>query len=580
MTRRDDAVVGVLVLLFAVIVAAVGAPAAAGPAAAPAASVRPVAAFYREGIVGRPTSISPLSARNQADRDLVALVFSGLVRLGPEGVFAPDLAATWTMADDGRTWTFDLREDAAWHDGTPVTAADVVFTVETLRDPAYTGPGSFSWEDVVVTALDERTVRFELTTPLGGFLQAATQPIVPAHLLRDIPVASLADQPFGQQPVGSGPFALESLDDLHAALVPAALATPEAPEPTPTAPPRDGPAVPTDSIATPVPSTPPLRPVPGLPGIEIRFYDDAAALEAAYRAGTLDAATGLGPGVAKELGALPGNRLLRYPGSRLTAVVFNLRPGQPAFRDSAVRRALLQAIDRDAIVESVYHGLAARADGLIPPASWAFDVGAAAPVAPDPSAAATALGAAGWTRRDDGWAAPSASAALTFELLSPNEASNPTTYAVAAAVAADWRALGLSVTHVALPAAELTGERLRTGEFSAAVIDMSIGLDPDLYPLLASTQATSRGLNLSGVQDAALDQLLVAARGPGTHEARKEAYRALQAYLTERQYLLPLDFRELVVVARDTLAGPSIRQVDDAGGRFWDVLTWRLANGR
>jgi ABC-type transport system substrate-binding protein len=201
-------------------------------------------------------------------------------------------------------------------------------------------------------------------------------------------------------------------------------------------------------------------------------------------------------------------------------------------------------------------------------------------VAPDPSAAATGLAAAGWTRRDDGWAAPSASAALAFELLSPDESSNRTTFGVAEAVAADWRALGLAVSHVALPASELVGERLRTGEFSAAVIDLSIGLDPDLYPLLASTQTTSQGLNLSGVQDAALDQLLVAARAPGTDEARKEAYRALQAYLTERQYLLPLDFRELVVVARDTLEGPSVRQVADAGDRYWDVLTWRLANGR
>jgi peptide/nickel transport system substrate-binding protein len=580
MTRRDDAVVGVLVALFAVIAAAVALPAVTGPAASPSASPSPIPAVYREGIVGRATSISPLSARNQADRDLVALVFSGLVRLGPEGAFAPDLAATWTMSDDGRTWTFDLRDDAAWHDGTPVTADDVVFTVETLRHPDYSGPGSFSWEDVAVAALDERTVRFEMTTPLGGFLHAATQPIVPAHLLRDIPVAGLGDSPFGQQPVGSGPFALESLDDLSAVLVPAAVVTPEEPEAEPTERPSDGSPLPTDSIATPPPSTPPVRPLPALPGIEIRFYDDQAALESAYRAGTLDAATGLGPATATELAASSGNRLLRYPGSRLTAVVFNLRPGQPAFRDAAVRRALLQAIDRDEIVDSVYFGLAARADGPIPPASWAFDVGAAAPMAPDPSAAAAALGAAGWTHRDDGWAAPSASAALTFELLSPDEASNPTTYAVAEAVAADWRALGLSVSHVALPAAELVGERLRTGAFSAAVIDMSIGLDPDLYPLLASTQATSQGLNLSGVQDAALDQLLVAARGPGTSEARKEAYRALQAYLTERQYLLPLDFRELVVVARDTLVGPSVRQVADPGDRFWDVLTWRLANGR
>ena len=573
MTRRDDAVVGVLVVLLAIIVAVVALPAAGSPAESAPPSGSLASRPYREGIVGRPTSISPLSARNQADRDLVALIFSGLVRLGPEGGFAPDLAATWTTADDGRSWTFDLRDDATWHDGTPVTAADVVFTIETLRHPDYSGPGSFSWEAVSANAVDERTVRFELEDPLAGFLHALTQPIAPVHLLGDVPVGALADAPFGRSPIGSGPFALVTLDDRRAILAPAVTVTlPDAPGNA--APPA------TDAFATDAPTAPPTRPVPSLPGIEIRFHDTSTALEAAFDAGQLDAATGLDPGAAAELGALDGNRLFRYPGSRLTAVLFNLRPSTPTFRDAAVRRALLQAIDRDAIVRDVHHGLAARADGPIPPASWAFSVGAAAPVSPDPSGAAAGLTAAGWTRNDDGWALPNGGEAVEFELLSPDEASNSVVHAVAREIAMDWRSLGLTVTHVALPAGTLTGERLRTGEFSAAVLDVNIGLDPDLYPLLASTQATTRGLNLAGVQDAALDGLLVAARQPGELDARREAYRALQAYLTERQYLLPVAFPDVVVVARDTLQGPTTHQVSDPRDRYWDVLTWRLADGR
>jgi peptide/nickel transport system substrate-binding protein len=577
MTRRDDVVIGSLVLLLAIVVAAVALPGAGAPAASPAPSSAVSADPYREGIVGRPTSISPLSARNQADRDLVALIFNGLVRLGPEGGFAPDLAATWTVMNDGRTWTFDLREDATWHDGTPVTADDVVFTVETLRNPAYTGPGAFSWQDVVTIAVDERTVRFELETPLAGFLFALTQPIVPAHLLSDAPIALLADDPFGHAPIGSGPFALVSLDDQRAVLAPAAVVTP--PDPDPGAG-TGGSPVPSDALATTAPTRPSTRPLPSLTGIELLFFDDTAALQAAYEAGQLDAATGLGPVAARELDDSAASRLLRYPGSRLTTVIFNLRPSQPAFRGAPVRTALLQAIDRDAIVERVYRGLAARADGPIPPASWAFDVAAAAPVMPDPSAAASGLTTAGWKELDDGWALADATEPLEFELLSPDEASNATTFAVAKEIAADWRALGLFVTHVGLPAAELVGERLRTGEFSAAVIDVNIGLDPDLYPLLASTQATSRGLNLSGVQDADLDALLVAAREPGELADRRAAYAALQTFLTERQYLLPIAFRDLVIVANDRLQGPAVHQVADPGDRYWDVLTWRLASGR
>ena len=62
--------------------------------------------------------------------------------------------------------------------------------------------------------------------------------------------------------------------------------------------------------------------------------------------------------------------------------------------------------------------------------------------------------------------------------------------------------------------------------------------------------------------------------------ARKAAYTALQKQLAKGRYLLPLAFPDEVVVARDTLEGPVVRQVTDASDRFWDVLTWRLADGR
>ena len=211
MTRRDSALVLALVACLAIVAVLVGAP-AFQPVATPAPTDPPVAVAvdrpYREGVLGHPESISPLTARSQADRDLVALLFAGLVRNGPNGSVVPDLASRWSTSDDGRTWTFELREDAFWHDGQPVTAADVSFTIHTLQDPDYAGPRSTSWSGVTVQAIGERTVRFTLDTPIGGFLQAATQPIAPAHLLADVPVTSLPDHSFGERPVGSGPFAL------------------------------------------------------------------------------------------------------------------------------------------------------------------------------------------------------------------------------------------------------------------------------------------------------------------------------------------------------------------------------------
>ena len=152
MNRKDSFFVLILVVALAAITVVVGAPALSPVAAVPTdapfeeAEARP----YREGVLGLPTSVSPLTARTQADRDLVALVFSGLVRNGPNGTLVPDLAARWSIADDGRTWTFDLRTDARWHDGEPVVAEDVAFTIRTLQDPDYLGPSASSWSGVTV----------------------------------------------------------------------------------------------------------------------------------------------------------------------------------------------------------------------------------------------------------------------------------------------------------------------------------------------------------------------------------------------------------------------------------------------
>jgi peptide/nickel transport system substrate-binding protein len=576
MTRTDSLVVGTLVVLLAVIAGLVGVPALLPPppTTAPIASLAvPVEHPYREGVLGHPVSVSPLSARSQADRDLVALVFSGLVRNGPAGSLVPDLAEHWSVDPSGRVWTFVLRDDARWHDGDPVTSADVAFTIRVLQDPKYTGPGAGSWNEVSVATDGPRTVIFTLATPLGGFLQAATQPIAPAHLLADVPVDALATDPFGRQPIGSGPFAVASLDADSADLIPAAslLMPPEA-----SAAPS---AHATDSLATPTPTERPSRPVPYLPGIEFQFFDQPDALAAAYRAGSLDAASGLSPELTSELARAQDSYSVRYPGSTLTAVLLNLRPGHPEFADPAVRTALLAAIDRGSLIRGTYANGASPPNSPIPPSSVLYDPTAGPAVAYDPKAAVAALKAAGWTLGSDGWHLPRAKTPLSIELISPEEASNPAAYAAAEAVTADWKALGLAVTHTPLPPGEFVTDRLAKGKFSAAVGDVTIGLDPDLYPLLASSQTVTGGSNVIGLQDPALDALLSAARGPGTADARKAAYAALQKLLVTRQYVLPLVFSDESIVMRDTVVGPTPRQVGDPSDRFWDVLTWRLASG-
>jgi peptide/nickel transport system substrate-binding protein len=581
MTRTDSFVVGTLVVLLAIVAGLIGIPALQPSTASSSGSPDPgsselpaTARPYVEGAIGTAVSVTPLTATTQIDRDLVALVFAGLVRNGPNGTIVPDLAERWSVDADGKRWTVQLREDVRWHDGEPVTADDVAFTIRTLQDPAYTGPAGASWDGVSVAAIDDRTVSFSLDTPLAGFLQALTQPIAPAHLLGDVPVESLPDHPIGRQPIGSGPFSLLELSDTGATLVPAEIAAADATEP-----PEATPGA-TDSLTTPPPTVRPDRPLPYLAGIDFRFYDDPEELAADYRSGEVDGVSGVSPVLAAELGAGDQGRLLRYPGATLATVLLNLRSTHPEFASPEVRTALLAAIDRAAIIDTAYGTAAAPATGLIPPSSPMFDEEAAPAVDHDTKAARAALKKADWTEKDDAWYLPKAKDPLKIEVLSPTEEANPGLFAAAERVVADWKAIGLGATHVALPPSEFVMERLAKGEFAAAVVDVNVGLDPDLYPLLASTQTLTGRSNVIGVQDPDLDKLLAEARAPGTDEERKAAYKALQEALAKGRYLLPLAFPDEIAVAADTLEGPVVRQVSDPSDRFWDVLTWRLADGR
>ncbi len=594
MTQRDRGLIAALSALLVVLALAVAMPASgSGPVAlaSPSPNPSPSAApgdgsppIYREGLVGSPSSINPLTARTQADRELSRLIFSGLVARGSGDSYVPDLASAWTVDPTGRTWTFTLRPGATWQDGQPVTADDVVFTINTVKDPAYRGPLADSWREVSVAKIDESTVKFSLDTPIAGFLEDALVGILPQHLLGLTPVTELADSAFSNAPIGSGPFRLVNWDSSSAELVPSTSAD-EPPGPTGSASPSAG-ASPADPSSSPSAGSSPAPASAGtgpgtalLPGIELEFFDTSADLAAAYRAGSLDGASGLSPSDANALASLPGARLLRYPTTTLSSIAFNLRSPVAPTQPAVVRRALLEALDRPAMINAVLGGLGSQADSPIPPSSWAFDPAASAPVAASQAAAATALKAAGWTKGADGWIAPKAKAPYSFDLLSPDEASNPIAWATAEMAARQWQAFGLKVDHVALDPADFVA-KLGAGSFVAALVDVNLGMDPDLYPLFASTQAVSGGANVTGIQDSTLDARLVAARAPGSDAARRAAYSTLQAALVANPAMLPLFFQDDPVVLGSRVDGPVIRTLADPADRFWDVLTWRLADGR
>ena len=160
---------------------------------------------YTEGTLGQINSLNPLFATTNSEKTLSKLLFATLSAPDYSGRMGFDLAKSIQTNQTGQTWTIELRNDAVWSDGTPLTTEDVLFTIKTIQNPKVNTSYSSGLSGVKVTAKDQ-TLTFALPYPYSSFASALNFPILPKHILQDIPPESLLEHNFSKQPVTSGPF--------------------------------------------------------------------------------------------------------------------------------------------------------------------------------------------------------------------------------------------------------------------------------------------------------------------------------------------------------------------------------------
>ncbi len=459
-------------------------------------SVPAAGGTFVEGVVGRPTTLNPLlSDPYPVDRDLVDLVFDGLVRYDEHGQVVPDLAESWAYSEDGLTLTFNLRDGISWHDGKPVTAADVAFTYGLMQDDSFPGLLELKrlWQSVTISEVDARTVQFTLSQPYAPFIEATTRSILPAHLLASTSPADLATIPFNQAPVGTGPFMVQPGQDwTHA-----------------------------DRLRlTPNPAY--WRQGTQLSDIEFRFYPDAAALVAAYGAGEVDAVNGLPPTLAPEVLEQDGSRLFTSLASRYTALFFNMGDtGAAGVRSKEARQALAYGLDRAGLVDRVLHGQGVVFEGPYLPDMWFARPDLMTRYSFQPETAAGLLDAAGWLRADDGVRAREG-VPLTLRLLALDR---PEQRAVADEVARQWGELGVDVQVTTAHDLVALHDALTSRTFDAALLEILPPADPDLYDFW-SQEAMVRGQNFAGWNNRRASEALEAARQVLDQAGRAPYYEA------------------------------------------------------
>lgn len=439
--------------------------------------------IFAEGIVGAPQRLNPLLSDGfPVDEALVDLLFDGLVQYDHAGRFIPDLAESWIVSEDGRSIQFTLHNDLLWHDGQPITTADVAFSYGLLQNEAFPAAAAVKslWQTVTINVIDDWSIEFVLTEPYSPFLEATTRGIVPAHLLQDVAPSEIANHSFNQQPVGSGPWQVPSGQDWAS----------------------------TRSLRlTPNPLE--WREGTQIPALEFRFYADEASLLTAFANGDLQAINSVSDALLPQVTAVSHARLFTTVAPRYTQLIFNQSDtGFAPLQLAEVRQGLAAALNRDRLIDLALNGQGVPLTGPYLPDSWANNQAIFAEAGVNAANADTLLNSAGWTLPDGSSVRQADGDTFTLRLLALDTAVHQQ---VAQEVAAQWALLGVEVVVETAVSINNLREKLAARDFDVALVDISPSIDPDLYDFW-SQEAIVRGQNFGGWNNRRASEALEAGR--------------------------------------------------------------------
>lgn len=467
-------------------------------------------------------------------------LFVTLVRYDDSLHAAPYFARRWTWSADRRVVTFALESSLRWHDGAPTTARDVAFTLEAARDPATGSPraSELAWIERV-DVRDDSTVTLVSTRPLAALPNILCElPVVPEHVLRDVPRGDFRRDAFATAPVGNGPFVFRErragerwIFDRNEAFPP--------------------------SMGGP----------PHLGRFIVAVVDEPTTKFAGLVSGDLDVA-GISPTMTTLVARDPTLEVVSYPVSFSFGLVFNV--ARPPFDDPRVRHAVSAAIDRARIVRVALAGFGTPASGPVPPEHPFAAVGSDEPRTRDDSGAVRELDAAGWTRGADGIRSKGGTP-LRFTLLTVGSGDN----ALEQLLQADLRLVGIGMEIRTMEFGAFLAEARATPKRFDALVTGIPG-DLSLAHLAGMFDGLQKGgaLDYSGYHDVALDSAFAAVRAAPDDSAERAAWIEIQRDLDRALPVAWLYHARGVQGMRRRLHGVHM----DLRGELATLAAWRIGD--
>lgn len=446
---------------------------------------------YVEGAIGNISTLNPLLAASEPEQAVSRLLFSSLYNYDVTGALHTDLAESMTVKDD-KVYTIKLR-NAVWHDGKKLTAEDVVYTINLIKNPQVRSPLRVNWLDISARAIDDSTVEFMLPAVYAGFSHALTFPVIPKHILQTVSPSSMREADFSSNPVGSGPFAVKRVQ------------TSESTSST--------------DVVRMEPNTKYYGAVSTLSRLELRAYGNESLLVKAVNSGEVSAASGL------SLSAADNIKSKQYSTKHwlLNKGVYLLMNNRSqTLQDARVRRALRYATDTSSIRATVGDNVA-RLDTPILQSQIAQKL----PAAPDHNLdkAKALLKEAGWTYNQGQWKGkdgrPLAVAVTT--------SSGRDEYKkIVDALKQQWSKLGVDVQLREIDTSSTTTSFvqsvLQPRDYDALLYELELGADPDVFAYWHSSQASASGYNFANYSNRTVDNDLVGGRSRTNSALRAAKY--------------------------------------------------------
>lgn len=449
---------------------------------------------------GDPATLNFVLHSTLPEKLVLSYLHDALVEFNQKLEIIPGLAASWEISPDHKTYTFRLDPRANFSDGRPVTAADVVFTLQKIVDPKSQSvqlAGMFEGLDVQATReLDEKTVQVVFAEARPSQLLAFNIPILPKH------VYAKGDfrRAHNDRVVGTGPYTLTRRVRGKEILL-------ERRENY-------------------------WRDQPWITSVLFRVIEDRSQAWNALKTGEIDETSA----TSDQWLADRENEAFREKVEiyRFYELAYNFIPWNnrdPVLADARVRRALTMCLDRRLIIEKLYYGTARMISGPFTPNHWAYNPAVPA-IEFDPAAARNLLREAGWVDSDGDGIVEKGGTPLEIEMLVG--AGDTSSANVLQIFQNDLQTAGVRLNVSRLDAATMFG-RVLAGEFQGAMLAWSLDLDPDLFSLFHSSQFPPSGQNFVFYSNPEVDRLIEEGRTEFDQARRTEIYRELHRILAEDQ---------------------------------------------